>query len=58
MYGPSSRLRAFLTGLLAPATVGRYEAGLRLFDEWREQMALDWRSLGEEGLDFALCDFI
>ena len=58
MYGPSARLRSFVTGLLAPATVSRYEAGLRLFDGWCEQMALDWRSLSEESLDFALCDFI
>ena len=58
MYGPSARLRTFLTGLLAPATVARYEAGLALFDEWAIQLHLDWRQLPEEGLDYALCDFI
>lgn len=58
MYGPSPRLFDFLTSRLQPATAARYEARLTAFDEWARVVSLDWRTMDEESLDFALCDFI
>jgi hypothetical protein len=57
-FGPSERVRAFVEGLLKPATQERYKAALSLFDEYCSEEDVRFGELDEESQDFFLADFV